>query len=384
MSIDITTNEAPGALGPGYDLSPDGLSFAKPALLALRYGNGVVPAQGIGGVAVVVLTGAGWAGLTGGHVDTSSRSLLIRLQSTSPADAPAAARAALALRAPTRLGANQAIVVRVPEWLPTKGKLPLVVDVRTTPSSAGSEFKYEYVGAAIGIVTAKWSKPNLGSLDALNRPQVNYTAPDTISSVYLPVTSSVTVTRNGALIGNAKFSFNVIRRNFKLTASYTMDIPCGGSNDVSLKSFDEAHPLTAAPLHVENNFRFSDDLTFHPDLPIPGNLVGCSIETCRAALGCVITAITGVPFRMELNNLSGQFQGIHGFFVRGEMFQKHAFPGYEETCRIPYTGGSESTDLLLPIVGSWALSSKTEHFDTPGTGGIVVRFEWSSINADIP
>ncbi len=392
MSIGITTNEAPGALGSGYDLSPAGLSFAKPAVLSLRYGTGTLPAEGIDGVAVAVLAGAGWAALTGGQIDTSSRSLLIRVRSTSPADVPAAARTtrtALKVPSSSRLGANQAIAVRVPEWLPTKGKLPLQVDVRTTPSSAGSEFTYEFVGAVLNNVTVKWAKPSSGSLDSTTRLQTNYTAPSRIAHVYVPVASSVTVNSKANRPALVKFGFNLIRRNFKFRASYTLDIRCGGSNDVSLKSFDpevSTQPReNPDPEYVVNNFRFSDDLSFHPDLPIPGNLVACSLETCRAAQGCMITAVTGVPHRIELNNLLGRFQGASGFFMTGALFQKQAFPGYEESCPYPLSGGSEGVDLDLPIIGGvWTLSDKIQNFETPANGGVVIRFDWSSIDADIP
>ena len=92
ISIAITTNDAPGALGSGYEVSPGGLEFTPPALLSLRYGAGGLAVDAIDRASLAVLTDAGWGGLTGGRVDTSSRALLIRLWNTSPSAGSAKTR----------------------------------------------------------------------------------------------------------------------------------------------------------------------------------------------------------------------------------------------------------------------------------------------------
>ncbi len=145
ISISVTTSDAPDALGPGYDLSPGGLSFAKPAILGLRYGTAELPADRIGGAAVVVLAGADWSGLSGGRIDESSRSLLIRLRNTSPSASASAAPTPLAKSGPSRFGASAVFQWKGPnlrdgfDWVPTGGRLTLTASFRIPPSSTGLE-----------------------------------------------------------------------------------------------------------------------------------------------------------------------------------------------------------------------------------------------------
>ena len=321
MSIATTTSDAPAALGSGYNVSPAGLSFAKPALLGLRYGTGGLVVNAIEGVAIAVLTGAGWAGLTGGNVDTSSRTLLMRLQSTSPADAPAAARlgrAAQAAQAATLIGTSRALAVKGPEWLPTDGTADLVVEYRSTPSSAGAPYKYEFIGAALGAVNVTWSKPSLGSLDHLNLPQARYTAPNQVPDVFTVVKSKVAVRQNGKLLGVVPFSINVIRRNWRLDVFYFLHIKCDEQKG------DASIELSGDGAATYQTFSFADDLTFHPNLaPSPAPATVPTVTSCK---GCTEMPITVRP--------TFDVRQTDGIFLR-ELSRLRYIPGLPCSARHP-------------------------------------------------
>ena len=252
ISIAVTTNDAPGALGPGYSVSPDGLAFAKPALLSLQYGTDAVPVDEIEGAAVVVLTGAGWAGLSGGKVDTSSRSLLIPLQSTSPAAPPTATRAPLSPTGSTSFATNQGLVVKKPVWLPTGSDTwNLEVVYRTQPSSKGPVFEYELIGTR--NVTVKWFPPNLGSFDSFVGPQTGYNAPRQIPEVFSVVKAAVKVTQNATTSYGLSFNFKLIRRNWRLDVFYFLHLTCPEAGNVSVE-------LGGNGAATYNTFSFKDDL----------------------------------------------------------------------------------------------------------------------------
>jgi len=91
LSIEPTTNGAPNAIGSGYTLSPVGVSFARPAQLALAYSESDLRGTGAGLLGIAVQEGTTWYGILGGAVDTIAGTLLVPVSSTSPGPTAAAA-----------------------------------------------------------------------------------------------------------------------------------------------------------------------------------------------------------------------------------------------------------------------------------------------------
>jgi hypothetical protein len=388
ISISVTTNEAPGALGPGYDLSPAGLSFAKPALLGLRYGTAELPADRIGGAAVVVLTGADWAGLSGGRIDDSSRSLLIRLRSTSPSvPAASAAPAPLARSGPSRFGTTAALDWQSANlrdgivWVPTGGTLSMTAIFRVQPSSTGQEELVVPLNRG-GSVVVRWDKPSLGSFDTLSGGAVTFAAPPRITKVYRVVSSSVhaTVVATGARY-TTPMSFVVIRRNFLFDAYYELDIPCSAVNTAVSVTL----PGIVA---VSNYFHFNDDLSFNPG---PNVFIGDpaipAVTSCPGR--CHDAVLTETPGRLQLVDLSGRFQGTQGFFILGGNFQTNALPPYMQQGDPLFCTGGGGVNLDIPVIlgpGNsvyWPFSSGIRRSQSEG-GAITLVWEFGSIDGDIP
>ncbi|MGA7992625.1 MAG: hypothetical protein WCC53_14395 [Thermoanaerobaculia bacterium] len=381
MSIATTANGAPSPLGAGYDLSPAGLAFAKPALLSLRFGTEALPFDEIEGAAVVVLTGGRWAGLAGGKVDTASRSLVLPLQSTSPAGAAPAARAGLDA-APTSFAADVAVRVKKPVWLPTSSAgWTLEVVYLTRPTSTGPRFEYELIGTR--NVTVKWTKPTFGNFDSLAGPQVIYTAPNQIPDVFSVVKSSVAVTQNGTSTVGLSFSFKLIRRNWRLDVFYFIDLPCSSTNtEVSIQ-------LHGDGAKAYNTFSFRDDMTFRTNpAPPPAPVTVPTMASCNK---CPNFKVGPTPGPLTLKNLTGGFfAGIPGFMLAGGTFQKTGLPGYSEDCPFPYGHfPNEGTDIDLPVILSpgndpfWHLSNDPLLVESPA-GAIVVKYEWRWVDGDLP
>ena len=92
FSFQSATDDAPQGSGPGYQLSPSGITFAKPALLTLAYGRSEVEGSSAEALTIASRTGADWYVLGGGTVDPARHSLTVPLLSTSPAAARSSPR----------------------------------------------------------------------------------------------------------------------------------------------------------------------------------------------------------------------------------------------------------------------------------------------------
>jgi hypothetical protein len=388
MSIALAPNEAPDAVGPGYDLSPAGLSFSNPALVSLRYGTTDLSIDGIGGVALGVFTAAGWAGLSGGKLDSTSRVLLLPIRTTSPsaaaAGSPVAARSA-PNPGDSRFGVGPALaVIKQRNYVPTGGKMTLTAALRFPPTSTSEAFTVRLDAGPRGIAVT-WDPPNLGSFSSTSSAVTTFTAPASIGAVTAVVKSQVHVTDAGT---NTKygmsFAFTVIRRNWLFSEIYGINLPCGdGNGDVSLM-------LYAVGSFVY--FHFDDDLSLHAG---PNTFMGDPTPTLASCNGCQVSA-TEKSGNLELRNLTATFLGGSGFFLSGSAFAKNASPPYKLSADPPRDackGSVEGVDLLVlailpPGKGAfWPLSNesvKTSSKILLGTKAIDLDFEWGSIPGNIP
>ena len=351
MSIATTSNDAPGALGSAYDVSPGGLALAKPALLSLRYGVGGLPVDGIDAVSIAVLGDTGWGGLTGGRIDTTSRSLVVPLWNTSPSAALAETRGRQALVGTTsRIGTITGLEVDRKDWLPTGGKMTLQVKVRVVQtSSAGKQITVIPLAPGTAPEDVTWGKPSIGSISNNTGPVVTYIAPPALRNATDVVKLSVKNFDHASNeVSGISFSFKVIRRKWRLDVQFVVNLICTPTGDYSLNYSDVAEQI----------FSFADDLTFTPDTPSPSvrtpvTFNGCD-PTCKATM-------TTPPSDLQLQYMAGTFLRSGGFLVLGTVFERNAAPPASVSCDDPVkTHTVDGADYSAPVPpGVWPLSNET-------------------------
>jgi hypothetical protein len=378
MSIAITTNDAPGALGSAYDLSPGGLALAKPALLSLRYGVAGLPVDGIDGVSLAVLGDAGWGGLTGGRIDTTSRSLLIPLRNTNPALALAAPRRVQAQAGnSTRLGSAAAMIVTNKKWLPTGGRMTLSVVFQVQPSSAGQEVLVIRLGEQPGT-SVTWTAPDVGTISSYNNSTTTYTAPSSIRDVFSKVSLKVkaSIKTNNERYENL-VSFHVIRRKWLFSLNLDVDHRCP-VNDISLKYSDHG---------VEETYTFADDMTLTATAGGPGGPPIRSAVVLKACDSRCTATAKGAPGSPELKDMAGAFLGTSGFFLTGNIFVTPLVPDWSEDCVIDGSRRHRDVDKVnyvsggLPPAssgGDWPLSNQLQ-ISLPLPLDLSVKATWNSL-----
>ena len=351
ISIEVTTNDAPGAVGPGYKVSPGGLAFAQPALLRLHYGAGGLDVGGIDNASLAVLTDAGWAGLTGGRVDTSSRALLIRLWNTSPSAGTAPARTVLAGDF-SSWGTTVAFEVRSQNpllpfdkgarepWLPTDGSTLLSAFFRWPASSELEEGPIVRL-TNVRQISVTWSRPRRGKLSKNSGTTVIYEAPHSIPRNYVVDTLWVRLLDlDSREVHLTKYDMNIIRRYWKLLVSFSMDFKCGGgSNDFSL-----SYARVAA-----HDFFMDDDLFLNSpdDQPKPAKIGETVVGGCH---GCTIVA-EGAVGDLVFTSITGRFRPFGDyFFIDGSMALENGFPSLTTRCpNTPFPGTYDTPYPSAPI-----------------------------------
>jgi hypothetical protein len=83
FSFQTTTSDAPQGIGPGYQIQPTGLAFAKPALLTAAYGRDDTNGSSAEALTLGDSDTGGWYALGGGSLDPARRTLTVPLPSTA-------------------------------------------------------------------------------------------------------------------------------------------------------------------------------------------------------------------------------------------------------------------------------------------------------------
>jgi hypothetical protein len=370
ISIAITTNDAPRALSPGYEVSPGGLELAQPALLCLRYGAGGLSVRGIDGTSVAVLTGAGWAGLTGGRVDTSSRALLIRLWNTSPSAHLATARTPQAgTRSLFAALASLEVRARDPfppgggrgEWLPTEGLNELEAFLYLSPSSAGRSDGGLVPLIGMQNVTVTWLPPRMGTYTSISGTKAVYQAPRFIPGAFVVDTVRVRfydgMTRE---IQETRFSPKIIRRGWSLLVDFKSEYTC----------HDGAIAFLVYTRTRRHEFRFNDDMSLHSSPAQRDSINGdVSSGVCgRCSLGSQGT-VGDMEFvaPMAVFNTFGDVLGEPKFLLLGQVVVRRGLRAIAGTCPnepgAPVPWGNPAADLTFalpaPDVGFWPLSNES-------------------------
>lgn len=284
IALTQAPNDAPGGVGSGYDISPDGLAFAKPALLGLTYGPGALDVPRVDGLALAFPSGTSWAGLTGGRINTSARTLTISLPNTSPS---AASPLPVELKTGANAGTSRIVTVTGFEvivnaypinraWVPTDGKATVLAFFRLPPSSSGKEPAHYLISQLnLDPRNVTFFPPKIGTISRESADSAIYTAPHSISSASVPVLLRVwAVVTHGAGVPFGTYeavgTFHVVRRRWLMNVEFEIDIPCEGEEGFSYKYSDDQ----TQTFRVEDSLFVTAD-PFLAGLPNDSELKGC-------------------------------------------------------------------------------------------------------------
>ncbi len=339
-------NDAPGGVGSGYDISPDGLAFAKPALLSLRYGPGGLDVPRVDGIALAFPVGTTWAGLTGGRIDISARTLAIELSNTSPPPPSllTAGRATHAKSGASRVVGLKGLEIIVSNsWVPTDSTVNLQVLFRLPPSGTGNqEETYLITELNMDPRDVTFLPPKIGTIDRKDANNFDYKAPHSIAHASLPVTilARAQVTHGAGIpFGpyKAHKDLHVVRRTWAVKAEFKYD---GG-----LCEGEKSHVFSYTDVRIQN-FHLDFDLELIADPP------AAKASPDKVALtSCKCTATwQGEPKAITFTGAGGslQFAGFNGlptpayFLLRGSA--EVLIPGVDLTC-----GGEKLAVAPLPL-----------------------------------
>ncbi len=351
IGLALAPNEAPGGVGSGYDISPDGLAFAKPALLGLRYGPGGLDVPGVDGIALAFQSGTSWAGLTGGTIDTSARVLTIRLSNTHPPppSSPLAGRTTHAQPGASRVGPLAAFEIRRPRlWLPTGSEMYLTPIFRVPPSSTQQEAD-SYLVSELNLdpydVTSL--PPAIGTISRYDRNTFTYTAPNSLAHASLPVTIRLRALVSGgagfrAGPYKAETTLHVVRRRWTVKATFKIDTnPCVGL---------DSHAYSYSDVRNQD-FLLDDNLVLNA-VSTPGPLPAAPVlSSCYCA-----ATLLGEPGIITFTGARGALdEGPPAiFYIVGQAGVPNLMPGVSLSC--PYGGGAvapvSATPFFLLLLGS--------------------------------
>jgi hypothetical protein len=333
-------NDAPKGIGPGYDISPDGLAFAKPALLSLRYGPGGLDVPEIDGIALAFPVGATWAGLTGGRIETSARTLTIGLPNTSPSPPKSltAGRVTHANPGASRIVAVQGIeIVIAGTWVPTDGEKMLTPIFHLQPSGTGEESASALISELnLDPKDVTVFPPEIGTISRFDIDKYTYKAPHSIGHASLPVKIRMKVLVTNSKPYETSASLHVVRRKWNLSVEFKLDLQCLGGNEDFGYSYSDAQ---------SQNFLLDADLSLNAE-PTLGTLpADAVVKNCK----CTATML-GQPGTITFPGVGGKL-----FTLPSPMFQMvgkaeilNMIPSIQRTCPCPWCVPPQTTFTYPP------------------------------------
>ena len=338
ISLAQASNDAPGGVGSGYDISPDGLAFAKPALLSVNYGPAGLDVPEIETLTLAAPSGASWRGVTGGRIDTGTRMLTIALPSTSaPASLQTDGRTPKA-----KAGAARHVLLRGLEintlgnWTLTDGKFEHMLLVFRLPPSATGGTASSYLISELNldpVTSIDVYTPKIGSITRQSVNEWTYVSPHSIPHANVPVKLrfGVNVTHGaGVPFGRYEASkiIYVIRRRWRMNVAFALDVGCSGSNTAYSFSYADDQDQDFHLEDLPTGFVLRTDTTL-ATAPADAVVKKCTctprLKTPAGAL--VITMYGGqLVHDYRIRGVSGRFQ-LQGF---AEM--KNMIPAVEYVC----------------------------------------------------
>ncbi|MDL2719220.1 MAG: hypothetical protein PT977_15870, partial [Acidobacteriota bacterium] len=354
IGLALAPNDAPGGVGSGYDISPEGLAFAKPALLRFTYGPGGLDIPGIDGIAVAFPIGTSWGGLTGGRIDTSARTLTIGLPNTSPSPPSllTAGRVPNAKSGGSRIVALRGLEIHFGSgrgWVPTDDELFLIPIFRLPPAGTGERpITATISDLFLDPIRFTFSPPNIGTIRPGSTADVfSYTAPHSIGHASLPVTIRLKALiplppglPSAFALYEATTILHVVRRKWTVKAEFKMDTGgCGGGKSHAYSYSD----LQNLDFVLDSSLNLNAVSTLGR-LPADAVLTSCE---CTATL-------LGRPGNMTFTGAGGNLHvGPPAiFYLKGTVEIPDMMPGVSLKC--PPDGGGTvapiSFTLFLPLL----------------------------------
>jgi hypothetical protein len=386
ISLTLAPNGAPHAVGSGYDLSPGGLAFAKPALLIFRYGRGGVYVPAIDSMSVAFASGTSWIGVTGGRIDTAARTLTISLANTTPSQA-----SALPVTQATHAasGTSRAVLLEglyiglLPTWVPTDGKAEILAYFRLPPSASGGESATVLISELDFKVKLIVFPPKIGTITPKSVDQFIYTAPHGIAHASLPVKLRV----RSPAINNAFYEatriVHVIRRRWSLNVEFKLNVACvegSGNEDFSYSYADDQ----------TQNFRLGDDLSLTADPFLGGLPADAVVTSCKCATTMMSKPGT-LTFNLSNDSHLTTVEADALFHINGTAEIANMLPPIQRVCPNPvpppatitYTDdpASFSFDLFLGLLGNGGLAANdgVAEFKVDEPPLLKVVIQWHSI-----
>jgi hypothetical protein len=289
FSLQETTNDAPQGTGPGYQLSPSGVTFARSALLTLAYTRADTQNSSSEALTIASRAGADWYVLGDGTVDPVRHSLTVPLPSMSPTFGPSSQA-----RRPFADGNAELAVVRSWElrpagkWaVPTRGRLSLSVYAVGPPSSRSVlDFVTGKLSTSPLEVEAIWFVNGWRNGNSLDGVILYDGAGGTLSVKYLapdcpprgndnPVAIWAYVANNGGFFkqwyqATGVAQVRVLYRSYKFTATQELDIKCPLAPASDHATFEASFVL-----NLDDNLTIKDVVLNAPTQKYAGDPVAC-------------------------------------------------------------------------------------------------------------
>lgn len=353
FSIATTSNGAPNGLEAAYDISPDNLTFSKPALLVFTYASTDVNGTGSGNLGLAVQNGTDWLGIGGGAIDLASGTLTVLLSSTTPAalSFPLSARTPLAAGS-RRFAPYGAVRIDPPSPIcvltrhtrilkvscvgPGAAAAPGLTPLSTTvsPSSLGGSWFVDGKagglpggegGTISGSMTATYTAPSNFTQWSSHSVDVKVTAPDVPNFRAVPLRAKVYVVPQNLLLyfkGTESVTCDNVSIPFEISYTSERDMALTVHDDFSITG----EPASTSPV---------DKITSNPCAIYNGFTGNCSNQQ-----------LVGPWLPMSVSNVTGKYQcheigKSQGFvlYLAGKMNKS---PQFTATCYAP-------NPIVLPL-----------------------------------
>jgi hypothetical protein len=378
-------NGAPHAVGSGYDLSPDGIAFAKPALLSLAYGPGGLAVPAIDSISVAFARGASWIGVTGGRIDTSARTLTISLSNTTPflASSTVVEESVHALSGTSRVVILEGLYIgALPSWVPTDGKSEILAYFRLPPSASGTKAVTVLISELDFKVKLIVSPPAVGTITPKGVDEFIYTAPHSIAHASLPVKLRVRSPAINNAFYEATRTVHVIRRRWLLNVEFKLNVACVAGSGNEDYSFSYADDQT-------QGFHLGDDLSLNAD-PFLGGLPAAAVLTSCACVSTMMGEPGTVRFNLsEASLVTNPNGGDAHFEIRGKAEIVNMLPPIQRVCPNPVPPPATVTylddpasfdfDLFLGFVDTGGFPPADGHFTIDEPPLLKIVMDWRSI-----
>jgi hypothetical protein len=225
----VATNDAPNGIGSAYDISPDGVTFAKPAQLVFGWASTEINGTGSGNLGLAVLNGSAWSAVGGASIDLLNGVFVIPVSSTSLSVNAASPLQALLAGGSRRVARFGAVRPDPPPPICVLAGQERVLKITYVSAGSASAPGQTPLSAAAtqSDLTATWSVKGGGSLSTAPL-SASYTAPASLPGVQPSLVNAVVKSSGRHRIKPIPVSFQLILypRRGTLTVKLTAAVAC--------------------------------------------------------------------------------------------------------------------------------------------------------------